>query len=102
MEHIYLINTDKKEFEKVPFNKKESYKIISDIYFLRYRVPTQTEIDKAKAVVKKYYQEHTLELVKKAISNTSDNIPLFNIYHVNIYLIKKENVYYRVVYGDYR
>ena len=41
-------------------------------------------------------------IVKKSLSDIKDNIPLFNIYHINIYLIRKENVYYRSVYGNYR
>jgi hypothetical protein len=105
MNYIYLVNNDKNTFEKIPYKQKEAHKIISEIYYLKYRVPTQIEIDELDELdsdVKKFYKKYTLSDIKKSISNITDNIPLFNIYHINIYLIKKENVYYRSVYGNYR
>ena len=104
MEYIYLINTDKNIFEKIPFKKEESHKIISEIYFLKYRVPTEEDInDKSTSQdVKEFYKNFPLKSIKQSISDIKDNIPLFNIYHINIYLIRKENVYYRSVYGNYR
>ena len=104
MDYVYLINTDKYVFEKIPYKQEESHKIIYEIYFLKYRVPTQKEIDDDKTPdkVKKFYIKYPLQIVKKSLSDIKDNIPLFNIYHINIYLIRKENVYYRSVYGNYR
>lgn len=103
MDHIYLVNNDTKKFERVPYDKKRSHEIITQLYFLKYRLPIPKEIQLSKNDnVKKYYGKYSIDSVKKNISNINDNIPMFNIYHVNIYLIRKENVYYRSVYGTYR
>ena len=102
MDHIYLINNTDDKFEKVLFNDNKRHDIIINLYYLKYRIPTREDIDKADSTVKQFYKKYSLESVKTSVSKIDDMIPLFNIYHANIYLINKENVYYRVVYGNYR
>jgi hypothetical protein len=100
MKFIYLINTSTNKFEKKDYDK--SHNIISDIYYLKYRLPSLEEIKKGDNKVKKFYEEYSLNRIKELISRIDNLIPLFNIYHINIYLINKENVYYRVIYDNYR
>ena len=96
MEFIYLINTKNNKFEKIKNNN-----IINEIYYLNYRFPTIQEIKK-HTDASTFYKKNSIDQVKKNICVNTNVIPLFNIYHTNIYLIKKENVYYRVIYSNYR
>lgn len=109
VEHIYLISMQNNKFEKIKVKKRSD--IISLLYFLKYRLPSEKEVDLLKndkrsdrivKEAKRYYNKTSLSDVKIYISDINDNIPLFNIYHVNIYLINRDNVYYRSVYGSYR
>lgn len=102
MDHIYLINNTNNKFEKIPFDINKQHDIITKLYYLKYHVPTEKDINNADGAVIKFYKKYPLDTVKVNISKIDDMIPLFNIYHANIYLINKENVYYRVVYGNYR
>jgi len=102
MDHIYLINNLTNKFEKVLFDSNKSHDIITQLYYLKYHIPSEKDISSADNIVKKFYGKYSLDTIKTNISKIDDMIPLFNIYHANIYLINKENVYYRVVYGNYR
>ena len=103
MDNIYLINIETGKLEKIIIESKND--IIKKIYYLKYRLPTQEEITdfgKTDKEIKIFFNKYSLENIKKYISNIDDNIPLFNIYHLNIYLSKKEDVYYKVMYNKYR
>lgn len=96
MKYIYLINIKNNKFEKI-----KNINIINNLYFLSHRLPTNEEIKKNKDALD-FYKKNSIEELKKNICNSSDVIPLFNIYHTNLYLIKKENIYFRVNYNSYR
>lgn len=111
MKHVYLINNsrgkdnkgkDGVRFEKIKLDDSKRHDIISKLYYLKYRVPTEEDIKRGDKDVKEFYKRHSIDDVKTLICRIDDMVPLFNIYHVNIYLINKDNVYYRVVYNNYR
>ena len=99
MKYVYLINNDN-IFEKVNITKDKE--ILEDIYYLKYKVPTINDIKNSNNLVKTFYKENNLENIKKKISNVKEKIPLFNVYHYNIYLIDKDKVYSNVTYENYR
>jgi hypothetical protein len=66
-----------------------------EIYYLRYRVPTEAEL-KLNGI------ETTVDEIKKLISSNENYIPLYDAYTFNIYIVQKRNVYIRVVNHDYR
>lgn len=68
---------------------------IFELYHLRCRLPTQNELDLAKIST-------TVDEMKKELSEVEDNIPLYDAFTSNIYIIQKRNVYIRVINHDYR
>ena len=56
MRYVYLINKDTDKFEKVTFNKDKSYDIITKIYYLKYKIPTEKDIQNGPSNVIKYYK----------------------------------------------
>lgn len=99
MKYIYLIN-NKDIFEKVMIdNEKE---ILEEIYYLKYKIPSNKDISKSSKEIKNFFEENKLEEIKKIISKVKKKIPLFNVYHYNLYLIDKENVFSYITYKNYR
>jgi hypothetical protein len=68
---------------------------IFELYHLRCRLPTQNELDLAKI-------NRTVDDMKKELSEVEENIPLYDAFTSNIYIIQKRNVYIRVINHDYR
>ena len=66
---------------------------IKEIYYLRYRIPTNKELKNTKL---------TVQEIKTMVSSNDDYIPLYDVFVSNIYLIQKRNVYIRVVKQNYR
>lgn len=86
MDNIKLFSFKKNKIIDVMINDQ----LITDMYFLKYRVPTSKELGKDNINIK----------IK--ISKIESHIPLYDIFTKNIYIIQKRNVYYRVVKNDYR
>ena len=68
---------------------------ISEIYYLRYRVPTNKELEK-------FNIKYSISQIKKLLSMSNMYIPLYDAYTNNIYIVQRRNVYIRVVNHDYR
>lgn len=71
---------------------------ILDIYYQRYRIPTENELLTWKSNGKKV----TVDELKKKLSMTATYIPLYDVFTSNMYVIQQRNVYIRVVNHDYR
>lgn len=63
--------------------------IIIKIFNKELRIPNSTEVNNHDEIM-------------NILSDITDNIPLFSIHHKNMFLIKKENVYFRVMYNNFR
>lgn len=70
-------------------------RVIKDLYNQKAVVPTLEQLKKSKHKV-------TVQNVVDSISQVNDDIPLYDEYSKNMYIISKENVYNRVVYQHYR
>lgn len=69
---------------------------VFEIYYLRYRVPTKTEITQyGKSKI-------TVDEIKNLISTSDSYIPLYDAFTSNIYIVQRRNVYIRVINHDYR
>jgi hypothetical protein len=88
---IFLFDILKNDIVKINKNSDKFINVLDKIYFGQMRLPTELEIEIN-------YIAHT----KKELSKIEDKIPLYDIYTENIYLIKKYNVYLRVVHQHYR
>lgn len=104
MENIYLFDIQKNKITE--FNEIDE---ISDkLYFLQVRFITNEDLkaESDKKIIEKIKQFSTLDvyinLLKNTISKSEEKIPLYDAYTENIYLIKKHNVYSRVVHQYYR
>lgn len=65
------------------------------LYYLEGRLPTEKELKEEKIKM-------TIDEIKKLIAESDENIPLYDPYTENVYLIERLNVYSRVVNHDYR
>lgn len=89
-EVIPLFNNSLKTVENVELDKA-----IHEIYYLKFRIPTDEEL-----VASNIHQ--TSNEIKLVLSKHDSFIPLYDAFTTNIYLIQKRNVYIRVVRHDYR
>ncbi|ARF11395.1 ADP-ribosyltransferase exoenzyme domain protein [Klosneuvirus KNV1] len=89
----------------------ESEKVFDDLYYLRASIPTKENIKdyiktgknkKIKDLLKNGEPEDIIKEIKEAISKIDHSMPLYDEYSKNIYLIKKSQVYNRVMYQYYR
>lgn len=69
---------------------------VFEIYFLRYRVPTENELFQSGK------NELTIDNIRSLISTSDSYIPLFDAFTTNIYIVQRRNVYTRVINHDYR
>lgn len=87
---VELFSIKDDTIKKVPISTA-----LFEIYYLRYRVPTNAEL-KLNGI------KRTTDEIKKIISTNENYIPLYDAYTFNIYIVQKRNVYIRVVNHDYR
>ena len=100
---LYIIKEKK-------LKKIEKKKIITELYELKARVPTEDDIKKnikeAEEEIKEYFKkegvEEGIKKIKKEISKIDYKIPLYDEYTKNLYIINRGNVYNRVIYNYYR
>ncbi len=100
MEYNILYNINKKILEFI-----EPKDIFDNIYFLDYKVPSISELQKItkSEEFKKYKLDDTfIENIKKYISKINYKIPLYDVYTNNIYLINRENLFLRINLNHYR
>jgi hypothetical protein len=94
-------------------NNKKSLEIVSNdpldkLYYLKYRLPIQDEInkytlkDKIKKIIDTHKAKDIIQIMKQSLSKIEDKVPLFDIFSYNIYLINKNNVYERITNQHYR
>lgn len=95
--------------------------VIDDLYYSRAKLPSKKNINDHinnnknnkknktnKKIVdffmedKKINIDKKIDEIKKAISEIDNKVPLYDEYSKNLYIIDKENVYYRVMYQYYR
>ena len=67
MRYIYLINKDNNKFEKINFSEDKPHDIITKIYYLKYKVPTEKDIRGGNPDVIKYYKDNSLDKIKTAM-----------------------------------
>jgi hypothetical protein len=102
MKKITSMNKDN-EIKKIElFNKKENTiksipldTAIFELYYLRYRIPTQEELDSLKL-------KTNVDEIKRDLSSNDLYIPLYDAFTFNIYIVQRRNVYIRVINHDYR
>lgn len=87
---IYLYSIKDNIIKDIPLDKA-----VSEIYYLRYRVPTETELEK-------FHVNYTVNEIKELLSTDNNNIPLYDAYTNNIYIVQRRNVYIRIINHDYR
>jgi len=97
---------------KKKINYVKQSKVISDIYYLKARLPTVKELknfndfDKNSLEYQKYIAngnyEKFIRYLKKEISRIDDKIPLYDLVTKNMYIVDRENIYNRVIYQYYR
>jgi len=97
MTNVILYNEIKKQF--IETNSDDA---ITKLYFQEYIFPTKKIIQKNKNEFWDDNVDNIYETQKNNISNLNYLMPLYEIYHDNLYLIQKENVYTRVVKYHYR
>lgn len=104
MSNIFLFDIAKNEIVEI-FNIDE----VSDkLYFLHFRLPDINDLSKSSnSALKKELTNYKnindyIIFLKDTISKSEEKIPLYDAYTENIYLIKKYNVYTRVVHQYYR
>ena len=86
----FLYSLEENKLKKVNINDA-----IFELYYLKCRLPTQSELNKEKIDI-------DIDDIKKKISSYDEYIPLYDVYTFNIYLVQKRNVYIRIVKHDYR
>lgn len=100
---IILYYNESKQLKEVDKNN-----VMDDLYFLKASLPTDKQIKEHKQNdnIKKFFNKFGIETginkIKKIISTVDNKVPLYDIYHENLYIISKHNVYNRVVYQYYR
>ena len=62
MDYIYLFNNDINSIEKI-----KNERIIAKLYFLKYRLLSQKEIDNSNIDVQQYFRKYSLDDIKKNI-----------------------------------
>lgn len=103
MKYNFLYSLESNNIEQV----KDEY-IIKDLYYLRSTLPSEEQLmnynknPSLTSAVQKYGSVKVIGKIKKYISGLDYNIPLFDIYGENIYIIEKINVYHRVIRNNYR
>lgn len=103
--YVFLLDISTNEILEI--NEKDKNEILERMYFLQLRPFTLEESKKSKnkklneILKKKTFNEINNE-IKIKISNIESHVPLYDVYTENIYLIKKYNVYTRVVHQHYR
>ena len=106
MVEIILFNVKTKVLEIVD---KEN--VLNSIYLLNYKLPTYNDFISNKnnnitKLISKKFKEITMNkipsYIQNAISKIDLQVPLYDAYSDNIYLITKDFVYHRVVYNHYR
>ncbi len=89
----------------------EAESVFNDLYYLRAKIPSAKEVNeylknKPNEKIKKYFKMHGIkagiENIKREISKINYQVPLYDEYSKNLYIISRENVYRRVVYDHYR
>lgn len=88
-------------------NILEMSDVLDKMYFLQLRPFTEQEYintknTKLKKILESSSYENIQQKIKIELSKFEEKIPLFDVYTENIYLIKKHNVYIRVVHQHYR
>lgn len=101
----FLYNIEK---ETIIENLEEE--VLDNLYFLKSRLPTKLDLDNYikknkdnkiyKFIIK--YGDKSIDKIKKSISKIEYKIPLYDVYSDNIYIINKNNVFFRVIYNFYR
>lgn len=84
--------------------------VMHNLYFLLASLPTEKQMkdhiskykDEITDFINKYGIIKSIKKIKKSISKIDNRVPLYDIYSENIYIIDKNNVYYRVTYNYYR
>lgn len=103
------------------YNKDKTLKLVKresvskDIYFQKARVPSEEQVksfltkhksDKGMKEIYNFFKDtdinKSIERIKKKISKIDDYIPLYDEYTRNMFIVKKEEVYNRVVDNSYR
>lgn len=87
---IILFHKKENIFKKFPADKA-----LFEIYYLKCRIPTDTEL-------KTHNIKTTSIDIKKKLSSFITHIPLYDAFTFNIYIIQKRNVYIRIIDHDYR
>lgn len=101
----YLYN-----IEKNNINEYEKEQIMDSIYYLQAKIPNNEQLemyknnndDELSKIIIENGTDNTINLIKESISKLEDKIPLYDTYSENIYIINKQNVYFRVIYNYYR
>lgn len=89
-EKIDIYDINKNEIIEMPVED-----VIYKLYYLKVRPATQEELDK-------HNSKYTAEQIKQIISETETDIPLYDVFTQNIYIVQKRNVYQRVTNNHYR
>lgn len=100
---LYNLETNK----IIEYNEED---VIDNIYYLKAKLPTTDEMenhikkyrDEISEFIKKNGIQKSINLIKKSISKIEYKIPLYDVYSENIYIINKNNVFFRVIYNYYR
>ena len=87
---VDLYSLSKKKVIQVPLND-----VMKNIYYLEVRPATPSELAESKS-------KFSFEDVKEIISSQDTDIPLYDVFTSNIYLIQRRNVYHRVINNHYR
>jgi len=69
--------------------------VIYKMYYQELRPPTASELEAHKSTF-------TADQIKRIISERDTDLPLYDAFTTNIYIIQKRNVYNRVIGGHYR
>ena len=80
--------------KKGALKKVDSSQVLMDMYYELAMLPTPQQLPNKP---KSYFEE-----LKNRVSTLDDHVPLFDLRTKNIYLIKRKNVYDRVLYSHYR
>jgi hypothetical protein len=88
--------------------------VYENIYYQRQRVPSIKQVNNylnkknIDPKISSFFGSSKIDIkkginnIKKSISKIDDHIPLYDEYTKNLYIIKKQNVYNRVIYHSYR
>jgi hypothetical protein len=87
---VDLYSISKKKVVQIP-QVEAMYKL----YYLEVRPATASELKSTKS-------KFTTDEIRELISSQDSDIPLYDVYTSNIYLIQRRNVYRRVINNNYR